>query len=42
MYAAGLDSGVLAAYRVGESGGLVALRTYRVGAGPMWVLAADV
>ena len=43
LYAAGLESGVLAAYRVvPESGELVALRTYRVGAAPMWVLVADI
>jgi 6-phosphogluconolactonase len=39
LYAAGLESGHLAAYRIDQdSGVLQALRTYPVGARPMWVM----
>jgi 6-phosphogluconolactonase len=39
LYAAGLESGRLAAYRIdGGSGALVPLKTYPVGARPMWVM----
>ena len=43
MYAAGLDSGRLAAYKVNEAwGGLDRIATYEVGREPMWVLPAAV
>ena len=43
LYAAGLESGNLAQYEIDqETGGLTPVETYEVGAGPMWVLVADV
>ena len=43
LYAAGLDSGKLAAYKVNESwGGLDRIGTYDVGREPMWVLPVSV
>ena len=42
LYAAGLESGRLASYRVnGSSGDLEPLEVYPVGQGPMWVLIAE-
>jgi 6-phosphogluconolactonase len=39
LYAAGLESGRLAAYRIDQgSGTLQPLKTYPVGARPMWVM----
>ena len=39
LYAAGLESGRLAAYRINRAeGNLDHIETYDVGAGPMWVL----
>jgi 6-phosphogluconolactonase len=39
LYAAGLESGRLASYRVNQdSGTLEALDVYDIGNGPMWVL----
>jgi 6-phosphogluconolactonase len=39
LYAAGLESGRLAAYRIdADSGVLQPLKTYPVGARPMWVM----
>jgi 6-phosphogluconolactonase len=39
MYAAGLDSGKIAAYKVNKAwGGLDRIATYDVGREPMWVL----
>ena len=42
LFAAGLESGNLAVYRIGGDGRLSHLSTLPVGAGPMWVLAADI
>ena len=43
MYAAGLDSGKIAAYRVNEAwGGLDRIGTYEAGGEPMWVLPVEV
>lgn len=42
LYAAGLESGRLAAYRIEQdSGRLQPLKTYALGARPMWVLMAN-
>lgn len=42
LYAAGLETGRLVAYRIdGESGGLRPITTYPLGTRPMWVLALD-
>ena len=41
LYSAGLESGRLAAYRIGENGVLDLMRTYDVGRGPMWVLLLE-
>ena len=42
LYAAGLDSGRLASYRIDQdSGALEPLEVYDVGQGPMWVLMFD-
>ena len=41
LYAAGLDTGRLAAYRIEGDGTLTRFATYDVGAGPMWVLIID-
>ncbi|MCY3544076.1 MAG: beta-propeller fold lactonase family protein [Chloroflexi bacterium] len=38
LYAAGLDTGKLAAYRIEDDGTLARIATYDVGEGPMWVL----
>ena len=38
LYAAGLDTGRLAAYRIEEDGTLTRFATYDVGEEPMWVL----
>lgn len=38
LYAAGLDTGRLAAYRIEENGTLTRFATYDVGGEPMWVL----
>lgn len=38
LYAAGLDTGRLAAYRITPDGTLTPLQTYEVGKAPMWVL----
>ena len=41
LYAAGLDSGKIAAYKVNEAwGGLDRIGTYDVGREPMWILPA--
>ena len=42
LYAAGLETGRLAAYRVGDDGLLTRLGTYDVGREPMWVLVCQV
>ena len=43
MYAAGLDSGKIAAYRVNEAwGGLDRIGTYDAGKEPMWVLPVEI
>ncbi|MXY45590.1 MAG: lactonase family protein [Chloroflexi bacterium] len=41
LYAAGLDTGKLAAYRIEDNGTLARIATYDVGEGPMWVLIID-
>ena len=41
LYAAGLDTGKLAAYRIEDDGTLARFATYDVGEGPMWVLIID-
>ena len=41
LYAAGLDTGRLAAYRIEGDGTLTRFATYEVGAGPMWVLIIE-
>ena len=42
LYAAGLESGQLASYRVdGETGALEPQAVYPVGTAPMWVLTID-
>ena len=42
LYAAGLDSGRIASYRIdADSGELTPLETYEGGNRPMWVLLAD-
>ena len=41
LYAAGLDTGKLAAYRIEDDGTLARIATYDVGEGPMWVLIID-
>ena len=42
LYAAGLESGNLAAYRIDQdTGGLEPLEVYPVGQGPMWVSIID-
>ncbi len=41
LYAAGLDTGRLAAYRIEGDGTLTRFETYDVGAGPMWVLIIE-
>ena len=38
LYAAGLDSGKLASYRILDNSALEAVGRYEVGEGPMWVL----
>ena len=42
LYAAGLETGRLAAYRIEGNGTLTRLATYDVGGEPMWVLIKDV
>ena len=37
LYAAGLESGRLTGYRIGETGRLEPLKTYPLGTRPMWV-----
>jgi 6-phosphogluconolactonase (cycloisomerase 2 family) len=42
LYAAGLESGQLGAYRIHPgTGGLERVATYPLGARPMWVLIVD-
>jgi 6-phosphogluconolactonase len=42
LYAAGLESGRLAAYAInGQTGALEPLETYPVGQHPMWVLITE-
>jgi 6-phosphogluconolactonase (cycloisomerase 2 family) len=42
LYAAGLETGKLASYKIGqETGALEAGDVYDIGKGPMWVMMAE-